>query len=652
MEAIKMDDRRRTRLQYQISLTGTARSTVTCGEPSRTISVQGAWGFPGGKSSSISSRPLALASALLLFLGHAQGQLSPPRLFFTDLQSGPNTGGEENRGVFISIWGEGFGASRGDSTVTLGGHEVARYVLWGADNAIARDMDTIVIQPGPETTTGDLVVTVAGQPSNPLPFTVRNGQIYFVVQDATNADDSNTGTFDAPFSSIYGARTVMQAGDVVYIRGGQFNQIDPINPGWDAILLLDPENAAVGTESHPVAWVGYPGDPPTLANPEARRGILLATSEPAQSYYMISNMIFSQSLNPVSLAGVGHRVIGNYLHDGAFDDTGAISVDGNCEDYRILGNLLFQNGSPEEKLHHGIYLGGYGANTDIEIGWNQIEDQNGGRAIQLFGHLDGDRIDRVQIHDNLIVGSELNNIVIGGSDGNNDVIGTVEVFNNIIAGAGEPGLRVNDPNGTVPIQNNVLYNNGSSQIFIQRASAGLVTFQNNILHPEGEQTYVEFEPGATSAAFNAQRNLYFNAGPRPDWDTDSLEDNPLFVNVASGDFHLQELSPAIDTGADTGRVWDYEGTIRPQGSIYDIGAFEFSGGVGQPSPTPTDGPSPTASPTSSTSAPTETPTTTNTPDITPTVTPTPIPEDINRDGRVDVLDQLLLLRQWHRGMND
>jgi hypothetical protein len=583
------------------------------------------------------SSVLSIAAALVLVLSQAQGQLAPPRLFFTDLESGPNSGGQDDQGVFITILGEGFGAARGDSTVTLGGQEVARYVVWGANNAVARDMDRIVVQPGPDTTTGNLLVTVGGQPSNPLPFTVRNGQIYFVIQDATNANDANTGTFEAPFSTIYGARAVMQAGDVVYIKGGHFSQIDPINPGWDAILLLDPDNAAVGAEGQPVAWVGYPGDPPTMANPAARRGILLLTSEPAQSYYVISNIIFTQSLNPISLAGIGHRITGNYLHDGAFDDTGAISIDGDCEDYRILGNLLIRNGSPEEKLHHGIYLGGYGANTGIEIGWNQIESQHGGRAIQLYGHTEGDLIDRVQIHDNLLVGSELNNLLIGGTDATTEVIGTVHVFNNIILDASEEGLRVNDPNGIVLIQNNVFHNNGTAQTFLQRAGMGRITFQNNILYPEGEQTYVEFEPGASATAFNAQRNLYYNAGARPGWDTDSLDGDPLFVAIGSRDFHLQALSPAINAGIATGRGRDYDGTTRPQGSAYDIGALEFGAGVVQPSPTQT------ATPTASV---------TPTPGGSPTETPTPIPEDINRDGHIDALDQLLLLRQWRRGAKD
>ena len=44
---------------------------------------------------------------------------APPSIFFTDLQSGPNTGGQNNNGVFVTIFGTGFGATQGSSTVTI-----------------------------------------------------------------------------------------------------------------------------------------------------------------------------------------------------------------------------------------------------------------------------------------------------------------------------------------------------------------------------------------------------------------------------------------------------------------------------------------------------------------------------------------------------
>jgi hypothetical protein len=499
----------------------------------------------------------------------------PPRLFFTDIESGPNTGGQDNLGAFITLWGEGFGDSRGSSTVTIGGQEVARYVTWGQDNAVARKMDIIVVQPGPNVISGNIVVTVNGQASNPLPFTVRSGQIYFVISGAPNADDSNPGTFAQPFKTIYRPRQVMQAGDIVYIKGGTFSTSDPEHPGWDAILFLIPDSDPNGTADRPIAYIGYPGDQPVLGSlPPMRRGILV---DQAMAYYIIANLRFTQHSGMLQLGGNGHRVVGNYSYDGIYSYGGVIGIIGNSAHFKIFGNLLRNNGEAGEKLNgHAFYIQGFGTNEDIDFGWNQIQDQRGGRAIQLYGHGDGDRMDNIRIHDNLISGSELNNIVIGGSDGSAEVIGTIHFYNNIVVGSGTEGLRVNDPQGTVYIQNNTFYNNGTSQVYLQRAGTGRVTLQDNILYAGTDQAYYTFESGgATPTSFNASHNLVYNAGDCPVWDAGCINANPLFAGSASMDFRLQAPSPAINAGIDTGIGLDYAGVSRPQGGAYDIGAHEY-----------------------------------------------------------------------------
>ncbi|MEK7147067.1 MAG: choice-of-anchor Q domain-containing protein, partial [Patescibacteria group bacterium] len=46
------------------------------------------------------------------------------------------------------------------------------------------------------------------------------------------------------------------------------------------------------------------------------------------------------------------------------------------------------------------------------------------------------------------------------------------------------------------------------------------------------------------------------------------------------DFHLQSSSPAIDKGVYLALVIkDFDGTIRPQGFGYDIGAYEYTSGT-------------------------------------------------------------------------
>ncbi|MFH0868778.1 MAG: choice-of-anchor Q domain-containing protein [archaeon] len=65
-------------------------------------------------------------------------------------------------------------------------------------------------------------------------------------------------------------------------------------------------------------------------------------------------------------------------------------------------------------------------------------------------------------------------------------------------------------------------------------------------------------------------------------DNHSMMVNPLLVNVTTGDFHLQLSSPARDNGTNV-PVWeDFEGTSRPQGLGFDIGAYEFQPELPEP----------------------------------------------------------------------
>ena len=91
--------------------------------------------------------------------------LAKPAILFADVTAGPISGGPDNQGVPITIFGKGFGAQRDASTVTINGVEVARYLSWGENNANNPMLDMIVIQPGPAITAGPIVVHVNGHAS-------------------------------------------------------------------------------------------------------------------------------------------------------------------------------------------------------------------------------------------------------------------------------------------------------------------------------------------------------------------------------------------------------------------------------------------------------------------------------------------------------
>lgn len=64
---------------------------------------------------------------------------------------------------------------------------------------------------------------------------------------------------------------------------------------------------------------------------------------------------------------------------------------------------------------------------------------------------------------------------------------------------------------------------------------------------------------------------------------DNIESNPMFVNLANGDFHLQSASLAIDNGTMTLATLDLDGnTIPYPGTAPDIGMYEYQGALNIP----------------------------------------------------------------------
>src|SRR3954449_7662272 len=127
---------------------------------------------------------------LLCMLPCAFGQngSATPYLEYSDLVSGPSGGGPDSLGAIVTVFGAGFGNSRGGSSVMLGGAQVHHILQW-SDRKILFQIDSTA-------KTGELRVLANGKPSNPLSFAVTPGKIHFV--SATGKDSSN-GSFANPW---------------------------------------------------------------------------------------------------------------------------------------------------------------------------------------------------------------------------------------------------------------------------------------------------------------------------------------------------------------------------------------------------------------------------------------------------------------------
>jgi hypothetical protein len=102
--------------------------------------------------------------------------------------------------------------------------------------------------------------------------------------------------------------------------------------------------------------------------------------------------------------------------------------------------------------------------------------------------------------------------------------------------------------------------------------------RNNIYVGNDFPFGIDPEPGVTWS-----HNFYFdNTSKVPVWDTVGRVNGTRspFVN-APADFHLLANAEAIDRGAALSSIYafDYDGNSRPQGSGWDIGAYEHLGGT-------------------------------------------------------------------------
>ena len=388
---------------------------------------------------------------------------------------------------------------------------------------------------------------------------------YFVEP---SGDDTNSGTQNQPWKTLQHAANTVAPGDTVTVNAGTY-------AGFN--LTTD------GTAAARIRFIGVSGATISSPNPQNIHHINLEGADFVTLEGLRVIGANGAAIRSANNAGVVIRNNSVDINNGpgivAFDCQGiliennqsgrsntgpGITVSGGSDNPVIRGNRLFNNRTSGILLNgDAAAAGSDGAVTGALVENNTIlaNAEGGGGAIGMDG------VQNSVVRNNLLYNNHADGIAVFRSQGGLASTGNVIVNNTVVSAF-----------------------NGGWALVLSDASTGN-TVRNNILASDngntGSVSVTTDSLSGTTSDYNIVMNLFQRDGITrdfPSWkQLTGMEANsfavtatgPLFVNVSSEDYHLNPLSPAVNSGtSEQAPPTDIEGHARPQNDVVDIGAYE------------------------------------------------------------------------------
>jgi hypothetical protein len=412
------------------------------------------------------------------------------------------------------------------------------------------------------------------------------GATYYVSKSGNN---TNPGTLSQPWATIQKAASTLVAGDTVYVRGGiYYEQVTPANSGTDDSKITYAMYSAeipiidgTGVSPKSASWGGLfnivGGKSHIIVKGFTIRNTASISATPGLAGVLIDGghdvTVTQCSINNTRSSGIGVWNSTNTSNLKTYITHNDIqqAVNGGSQECLSIAESSYVDLS-YNSVHNGVNLdtGGEGINVKggvsyIDIHHNKVYDLPGEVSIYVDAY--NNTLSNVDVYANEVYDSGYG---IGLACEQGGTINGVNIYNNVVRKTASNGIEITSYGGgqrnNIKIFNNTVYGNRGGINVAPTAITNIEIYNNISASNSNYQLQV-----ASTANITTSYNLWY--GTQGTYKgTNYLTNNPLFVETT--DLHLQNLSPAIDAGT-KGPNTDKDGAPRPQGSGYDMGAYEY-----------------------------------------------------------------------------